>query len=120
MAKIRRDEHGLYLATDGCKCRPVGDTQFKEGDNVPARHRPQTICAGVGKDKTCKRGQYLETWTTTGCLWNESPDDEADMIAWYKVQMFSRYGHVYNFKRPTKEEEKIAADWMKRKVRKLK
>lgn len=71
MPTIKSDFLGLYVAAGGYAARPLGETQFKEGDEVKTHHFGGSIRAGVGKDSSCKRGQYLEEWTTTGFSTNE-------------------------------------------------
>jgi len=92
MAKIKSDEYGLHVQAGGWKSRPVYESQFTEGDEVKTHHYGGSMRVGVGKDKTCKRGQYLELWCTCG---NSNSNDFkpnprlnihniADLINWYR------------------------------------
>ncbi len=60
--RIRLDEWGLWCSVGGYMARPVGDTQFAEGDAVHVWHFDGSIRAGVGKSPSMRRGQYLEYW----------------------------------------------------------
>ena len=64
--KIRRDERGLYGHVGGWVARPCGGSRFTEGQNVKAAHFGGSTIIGVGKDETCRRGEYLELWGTAG------------------------------------------------------
>lgn len=64
-SKIQRDFLGLWVNV-GYITRPTEPSQFKVGDRVKVYHFGGSTRAGVGKNATCKRGQYLEYWTTTG------------------------------------------------------
>jgi len=64
LCKIFEDKQGLYFFLSGVMVRQFeGDqSRYKAGDEIAA-HQPwgQDI-VGVGKDKNCGRGVYLETW----------------------------------------------------------
>lgn len=67
MARVHRDQWGLWVSADGYVARPLGiETRFSKGDEVCTHHFGGSTDAGVGKDASCGRGKYLETWTTTG------------------------------------------------------
>lgn len=110
--KIEKDEIGLYTNAGNWKARPVIKTQFKEGDDVATYHFGGTILAGVGKDENCKRGQYIERWTTCGTYyggWGETDQekDEYGSMVWYQVEALWDYSDKY-FKgiKPTKNQIK--------------
>lgn len=73
-AVIKRDKEGLYVFVEGWIARPdklvslMTDkpltTSFKDGDSVLAHHFGGSQRVGVGKDDSCKRGEYLEYWKT--------------------------------------------------------
>ncbi len=70
-ALIREDAIGIWVSAGGIVSRPRGETRFKAGDRVPTYHYGGSTNAGVGKDKTCKRGKYLEMWLTQGIVASE-------------------------------------------------
>ncbi len=71
MNKIKKDEMGLYAFVGGYVARPTKDSRFKEGDSVKGYHFGGSTNIGMGKDATCKKGQYLETWQSYGTLAHE-------------------------------------------------
>ena len=97
MSKIRKDEIGLWCSVGGYVARPIGPTSFNEGESHKTHHVAGTTIAKIGKDKTCKRGQYLESWITTGIMSHEYEKYEQDYIsmnyAWYVAECnrISRY-----------------------------
>ena len=96
MNTIQEDQYGLYVSAGGWKTRPYGETRYKAGDKVKTHHYGGSCRAGVGKDESCKRGEYLEYWVTTGLAAVERFDPESveskslghltegDQIKWYK------------------------------------
>lgn len=68
MPTVKQDQIGLYIAAGGYCARPLPNkpTRFKPGDKVKTHHFSGSTKAGVGKDSSCKRGEYLEYWITTG------------------------------------------------------
>jgi len=93
--KIKTDKFGIYVKAGGYRCRPVSPTRFREGDEVDTRHFSSSIRAGVGKDYTCEKGEYLEYWCTCGDDTKDIPDDLVRMgIDWYKYQFITRYPHI--------------------------
>lgn len=69
MSIIHKDKFGLWVAADGLVARPLSvQTRFFEGTRVKTYHFGGSTTAGIGKDSSCKRGQYLEEWTTTGLM----------------------------------------------------
>jgi len=83
MAVIKEDKYGLVVQAGGYPSRPVQQSRFKKGDKVKIHHFGGTIKAGIGKDKNCKIGEYLETWCTSG--------NDYQTIIWYKVVFVNRY-----------------------------
>jgi hypothetical protein len=79
MAVIREDEFGLYVSSGGYAARPVSSTRFAKGDTVKAHHHGGSPLHGVGKDDTCGKGEYLETWLSTGM----SNEQTKDQVEWY-------------------------------------
>ena len=71
MALIRKDAYGIFSTAGGWVIRPMKDSKFVVGDDPQTYHFGGSSTAGVGKTKTCKRGKYLEYWTTTGFLFKE-------------------------------------------------
>jgi len=66
---VKRDEIGLYVTAGGYVVRPVSDTDFRQGEKVATYFRSDvSVIAGVGKDETCGRNEYLETWLSTGII----------------------------------------------------
>ena len=98
MNVIKKDENGLYVAAGGICARVFTKTKFKEGNRVATHHFGGTIFVGVGKNSSCKRGQYLEKWVTT------QKEDDRLIIAWYKEEARGRLGLLSNPK------DKILAD----------
>jgi len=100
MAKIRKDSIGLYVIAGGWICRRSNPTIFKEGDEGATHHFDGTVIAGVGKNNTCKRGQYIEYWCTAGIIAfeyeNVSEEKLRETWDWYRttqehiVQLFER------------------------------
>lgn len=74
MTKIKSDKLGLYVNGGGYVSRPKGKTQYNVGDEVKTYHFGGSVNVGVGKDDTCKKGQYLETWMTSGIACFELKD----------------------------------------------
>ena len=60
--KIQKDNKGLFVKPSH-KAYFNGDTRFKIDEIVDVHQFWGTIDCGVGKDSTCKRGEYLEIWT---------------------------------------------------------
>lgn len=73
MKQIKQDFIGLWVNAGGYIARPAGTTRFKVGEYVKTYHFGGSTKAGVGKDRTCRRGQYLENWVTTGTFESEIP-----------------------------------------------
>jgi hypothetical protein len=62
-ATIRKDAIGLYTFVGGWVVRPVGNkTRFTDGERVDVRHAYHV--AEIGKDVTCRKGEYLEEWVS--------------------------------------------------------
>ena len=110
--KIQNDEFGLFVQAGGYKCRPVTISNFKEGDEVVTHHFVGTIKAGVGKDNTCKKGRYLETWSTTGFDELMPKALQLKNIHWYKYQFWMQYRHAFGHINLTNEEKKNAESYM--------
>ena len=94
MPIVREDKHGLHVSGEGWRCREVvpGTTRFKVGDVVKTHHFGGSVRVGVGKDETCKRGEYLEYWMTAGgCASSPLADDEGEVIQWYREQFSDRF-----------------------------
>lgn len=70
MAIIRKDKIGLFVDA-GHIARRSAPSYFDEGDEVDVHHFSGTTVVGVGKTEECKRGEYLEYWTTSGTLSHE-------------------------------------------------
>lgn len=66
MAKIRKDEFGLYAKVGGHIARPKEPTRYEEGDTVTATHFRGSRSVGIGKIEGM-RGAYDEYWKT----WHE-------------------------------------------------
>jgi len=67
IAKIKKDDLGLYVNAGGCITRPFFGTMFKEGDEVKTHHFGGSIRAGVtfqDKNFTHKNREY-EIWCVT-------------------------------------------------------
>lgn len=94
MAIIHEDKHGLYVSAGGWRSREVvrGTSQYKVGDEVKTYHFGGTIRCGVGKDDTCKRGQYHEYWITCGAMFDEIDEQTAEKIQWYRELYEEKYG----------------------------
>ena len=60
--KIKKDTTSLFIDAYGGRARPLIKTRFNENDEVAALVFNQCIEMGVGKDKTCGKGVYLEYW----------------------------------------------------------
>jgi hypothetical protein len=89
--KIKKDSHGFYVRTDGNIFRPEptpysyrthgvckGQTAFKEGEAVKARHIPQTPYAKVSGEHT------WEVWHSYGCYYDFDHDGKlkASDLCW--------------------------------------
>ena len=98
---ISKDKYGLKVQAGGHISRPVQQSIFKEGDRVKTYHFGGTIKAGVGKNKNCKKGEYLEIWCTS---W--SSNDYNNFI-WYKVEFVKRYWRLCPHALITARERKI-------------
>ena len=59
--KIQKDKISLFIDCNGIS-RPLTPTKFKKGDKVAAFRFGGSMDTGIGKDKTCKKGIYLEYW----------------------------------------------------------
>lgn len=92
---VKSDKLGLYVHAGGWKSRPLSESRFKLGDDIKTHHYGGTILAGVGKDKTCKRGKYIEMWITTDLSMDESSDLEEYQLAWRKREALIMYGHCH-------------------------
>ena len=62
MAKIRKDQFGIYAKVGGWIARPVCPTKFSEGDTVDGKHFGGSRSVGMGK--LPGRGEYEEYWRT--------------------------------------------------------
>lgn len=60
--KIKKDTISLFVDVYGGRGRPLIKTRFKKGNKVAAFVFNGSINVGVGKDKTCEKGIYLEYW----------------------------------------------------------
>jgi len=100
MAIIRKDKYGLVVQAGGHQSRPVQPSKFKKGDDVQTYHFGGTIKAGVGKNNICKKGEYLETWCTTG-------NDDYRTIIWYKVEFVNEYWELCSKAVVSTREQKI-------------
>jgi len=87
MTTIREDAIGLYASIGGWIARPVGRSRFQAGDHVKTHHFGGTPRHGVGKDEACARGEYLETWLSSGVIYTELYDMSLDELRtkweWY-------------------------------------
>ncbi len=87
---IKSDAWGLYVLTSYV-VRPLGiTTKFKEGDCVAVHHFVGSTDVGVGKDASCIRGHYLETWTTTGLFWFELEKTKPDLV-FALIEFYTKY-----------------------------
>ena len=78
---IKEDSSGKFVQTDGKIVRPVDSTLYDTGDSVDAQFCKGTIIYGIGKDDSCKRGEYKEAWFDTGVdsnLYNENNLNEVE------------------------------------------
>ena len=75
---IKEDNQGKYVRVDGKVVRPIESSRYNEGESVDAQTCSGTIIYGLGKDESCKRGEYKEAWFETG-LTNESVDLNEDV-----------------------------------------
>lgn len=89
-AVIKEDKYGLYIEASGYISRPVAETLFEVGETVETHHHSQTSYQGVGKDETCKRGQYLEVWAHTGMAseYRLNPKQYRKDHKWYVEHVF--------------------------------
>ena len=85
MAKVREDEYGLYVASGGWCARPIAETQFRTGDDVAQLHFGGSNKHGIGKDESCGRGVYLETWHGFGVMYEirNDPEKKKSLHEWY-------------------------------------
>lgn len=91
MATVKEDKIGVYVNSGGYIARPVGKTRYKKSDVIKAHHFGGSPLHGIGKDETCKRGEYLETWLGCG---------EAHRDKTYE-QRKEKYDWYMNFARTT-------------------
>ncbi len=105
MAIIKKDEYGLNVQAGGYNARPVQVSIFVEGDKVDTHHFGGTIKAGVGKNQSCKHGEYLETWCTNG------NSDDPKTIAWYKAEFVNQYSNLCKNAILSEGEKSIYADY---------
>ena len=61
MAKVGKDDKGLYVIAGGWVFRPKCDTKFKVGDNIPARHIGGSSFGTVGKGADRERWQIIDS-----------------------------------------------------------
>lgn len=84
MATVKQDEIGVYVSSGGYIARPVTKTRFKKGDKVRNNHFGGSPLHGIGKDETCKRGEYLETWLGCGVTsQDKTPEQRKEKYDWY-------------------------------------
>ena len=84
MSKVLQDEIGLYVSASGYLSRPVNGTRFNKGDEVKTHHFSGTPLQGIGKDETCGRGEYLETWIHCGIAYRcKTYEDRKEQYDWY-------------------------------------
>ena len=62
MAKIYKDERGLFSKVGGWIVRPVDPTKFKEGQSTEGKHFGGSPLVGMGK--LPGRAKYKEYWRT--------------------------------------------------------
>jgi hypothetical protein len=65
MAKIYKDELGLYAKVGGWIARPTEESHFKEGDKIEGKHFGGSSVVGIGK--MIGRSKYQEYWRTEKC-----------------------------------------------------
>ena len=92
MSIIKKDSFGLFVKAGGYVCRPVKQSQFKINDIVKTNHVGGSTIAGVGKDSNCKKGEYLEYWTTTGI--SDVKQSTQQQITWYIQEFKQNYPHL--------------------------
>jgi hypothetical protein len=83
---IQKDELGLFVHAGGWICRRKRRSKFKIGDKVKTHHFGDSTIVGVRKDSSCKRGEYIEYWCTTGIGAEEniSLQEKKETWNWYK------------------------------------
>ena len=92
MATVKEDTIGLWISSCGYIARPVGTTRFKKGDKVKNKHFAGSPLHGVGKDGTCERGDYLETWLGCGQVHaDRTPEQRQRQYEWYMNYARSTY-----------------------------
>ena len=62
MAKIYKDELGLYAKVGGWIVRPTSPSSFNEGDKIEGKHFGGSQRVGMGK--LPGRAKYAEYWKT--------------------------------------------------------
>lgn len=95
MAVIREDKIGLYANSGGYIARPRdGVTRFKKGDRVKDNHFGGSPLHGIGKDETCKRGEYLETWIGCGMAHEHTTyEQRKEQYDWYMNYTHAGFGN---------------------------
>jgi hypothetical protein len=73
---IQQDSIGLYGDNGSWIVRPINPTRYSVGYDIAEYHFGGTPLHGVGKDDSCKRGEYLEIWIGNGLSYECKTQDE--------------------------------------------
>ena len=61
---VYKDKHGLYIKDNNNIARPVYKSIYAEGNSVATQSFLNGKKFGVGKDRTCRNGEFIELWVT--------------------------------------------------------
>jgi len=99
MAKVREDSDGKYIISEGKVIRPIDESEYETDSDVVVSPCKDTPIYGVGKNGTCKRGEYCEAWYDTGLnsdmhktlIESENPDESLTEVTDIQKQLLQDY-----------------------------